>query len=294
MSKMIINWPTELVSDIARRRSVLYLGAGVSANARNDRGEAPLTWEKFLRRLLDEIPTSEHEYIEKLLEQENYLLACEIIKEKLESHRFSDIAEDCFRRQSFHTAEIHEVIYNLDSRLVITPNVDKIYEKYAVKQSEGTVVIKNYTDKDISKFIRSEDRIIIKAHGTIDSPGEMVFSQSQYNRAKYKYANFYKLLDALALTHTFIFIGCGLNDPDVKLMLENYNYNYSDNRPHYFIAPENMINVDLATSLKKIYNLKILTYTNIKKDHSALLKSLKELLQLVEERRNLISSTQNW
>lgn len=291
---MTINWPTELISDIARRRSVLYLGAGVSANARNDRGEAPLTWEMFLRRLLGELPLAEHEYIEKLLCHENYLLACEIIREKLESHKFNDIAEDCFRRQRFHTAEIHEIIYNLDSRLVITPNVDKIYEQYAIKQSQGTVVIKNYTDKDLSKFIRSEDRVIIKAHGTIDSPSEMVFSQSQYNQAKYRYANFYKVLDALALTHTFMFIGCGFNDPDVKLMLENYNYSFSDNRPHYFIAPDNLINIDLATSLKKIYNIKLLTYTNINGDHSVLLKSLKELVQLVEEKRDSISITQNW
>ena len=38
----MINWPEDVVEDIARRRCVLYLGSGVSANSVNEKGETQL------------------------------------------------------------------------------------------------------------------------------------------------------------------------------------------------------------------------------------------------------------
>lgn len=42
----MIRWPIELIDDIAKRNSVLYLGSGISAASKNDSGkidEWPLT-----------------------------------------------------------------------------------------------------------------------------------------------------------------------------------------------------------------------------------------------------------
>lgn len=50
----MITWPEELISDIARRKSVLYLGSGVSANSISTDGtnRHPATWDSFLRKVL--------------------------------------------------------------------------------------------------------------------------------------------------------------------------------------------------------------------------------------------------
>ena len=292
----MFDWPSDLVSDIARRTCVLYLGAGVSANAYSADGVSPPTWKKFLRSCLERInkTDSSYSYIEELLSQNDLLSACEVIVDKIGKTRFNDFAQDAFRRPGFKPANIHEIIYNLDSRLVITPNVDKIYEQYAQSTSRGTVVVKKQTEHDISSFMRSTDRIILKAHGSIDAPNEMIFSKHQYNEARYKYSGFYKLLDSLALTHTYIFIGCGLNDPDIKLTLENYNFGFPGCKPHYFIVADNEMNQDLEKSLRKNCNLIVIKYDNSSRNHKNLLSALSDLVELVEQERNNIAGSQNW
>ena len=290
----MFNWPNDLVSDIARRTCVLYIGAGVSANSSSAKGISPPTWEAFLRSCLTKINKADCAYIEQLLSQKDLLSACEVIIDKIGTAEFNNVAQDAFRRPGFKPASIHETIYNLDARLVITPNVDKIYEQYAQATSCGTIVVKKQTEHDISNFIRSTDRVILKAHGSIDAPNEMIFSKYQYNEARYKYSGFYKLLDSLALTHTYVFIGCGLNDPDIRLTLENYNFGFPGCKPHYFVAADTAMNPDLEQSLLKNCNLKVIKYDNSDGKHEKLLPALNDLDALVEDERNKIAGSQNW
>lgn len=290
----MFNWPNDLVSDIARRTCVLYIGAGVSANSSSAKGISPPTWEAFLCSCLTKINKADCAYIEQLLSQKDLLSACEVIIDKIGTAEFNNVAQDAFRRPGFKPASIHETIYNLDARLVITPNVDKIYEQYAQATSCGTIVVKKQTEHDISNFIRSTDRVILKAHGSIDAPNEMIFSKYQYNEARYKYSGFYKLLDSLALTHTYVFIGCGLNDPDIRLTLENYNFGFPGCKPHYFVAADTAMNPDLEQSLLKNCNLKVIKYDNSDGKHEKLLPALNDLVALVEDERNKIAGSQNW
>lgn len=248
----------------------------------------------ILRSCLTKINKADCAYIEQLLSQKDLLSACEVIIDKIGTAEFNNVAQDAFRRPGFKPASIHETIYNLDARLVITPNVDKIYEQYAQATSCGTIVVKKQTEHDISNFIRSTDRVILKAHGSIDAPNEMIFSKYQYNEARYKYSGFYKLLDSLALTHTYVFIGCGLNDPDIRLTLENYNFGFPGCKPHYFVAADTAMNPDLEQSLLKNCNLKVIKYDNSDGKHEKLLPALNDLVALVEDERNKIAGSQNW
>ena len=289
----MIVWPSDLVTDIARRTCVLYLGAGVSANAKDIQGNSPPTWKDFLLKAAEQIQ-EDRDYFDSLLSENDMLGACEVIINRIGNHKFNEIAQDCFRRPGFNHAEIHEMIYNLDSRLVITPNVDKIYDQYASNVSSGTIVIKKQTETDIPNYIRSQDRVILKAHGSIDTPNEMVFSKHQYNEARYKYSGFYRLLDSLVLTHTFIFIGCGLSDPDIRLTLENYNFGFPGCRPHYFITAKESTNEDIVKILRNNCNITVLQYSNTDGNHRNLVLSLKTLIEKVEEERSRLSGNQNW
>lgn len=291
----MIIWPEALIDDIARRICVLYLGSGVSANSVNSSGKHPPTWIEFLNEALELISVKRaQDYVKKLLREKNMLMACDVIINQIGDHKFIELAKDRFLRTGYSRAKIHEHIYNLDARIVITPNVDKIYDHHANSQSEGTVVVKKHNEVDVSTFLRAKDRVIFKAHGTIESPSEMVFSRHQYTEARYKYSTFYKLLDSLALTHTYLFIGCGLNDPDIQLTLENNNFWFPGCRPHYFVTAKESMNPDLKNSLKKNCNLEVLTYSNPEKNHSHLSDSLEKLVQSVESRRSTLADTQDW
>ena len=44
----MINWPNHLIEDIARRKCVLVLGAGISKNSKNEHDVRPKDWKEFL------------------------------------------------------------------------------------------------------------------------------------------------------------------------------------------------------------------------------------------------------
>ena len=52
----MINWPQVLVDDIARRKCVIFLGAGVSKNSRNHEGRIPKNWLEFLSDAIKHVP----------------------------------------------------------------------------------------------------------------------------------------------------------------------------------------------------------------------------------------------
>ena len=293
----MIDWPEYLIEAIARRKCVLFLGSGISANACNDAGKHPLTWEAFLRDILakrsDKLE-GQKDVIEQTLRLKDYLTACEIIVETLGDNDFGELAANEFRRPGYKPSDIHEAVYRLDSRLVLTPNIDKIYEQYAMNESHSTVVVKSYYEDDIAKYLRTDDFLIIRVHGYVDNVSKIIFTHRQYSEARCKYASFYRMLDALILTHTFIFLGCGISDPDIQLILENMNFLYPGCLPHYFVAAKDTYSKEIERSLLHNRNLELLTYDNPDGTHQQLLNELKELINKVEEKREEISVKGIW
>ncbi|HIV24496.1 MAG TPA: SIR2 family protein [Candidatus Scatomonas pullistercoris] len=293
----MIDWPEYLIEAIARRKCVLFLGSGISANACNDAGKHPLTWEAFLRDILakrsDKLE-GQKDVIEQTLRLKDYLTACEIIVETLGDNDFGELAANEFRRPGYKPSDIHEAVYRLDSRLVLTPNIDKIYEQYAMNESHSTVVVKSYYEDDIAKYLRTDDFLIIRVHGYVDNVSKIIFTHRQYSEARCKYASFYRMLDALILTHTFIFLGCGISDPDIQLILENMNFLYPGCLPHYFVAAKDTYSKEIERSLLHNRNLELLTYDNPDGTHQQLLNELKELINKVEEKREEISAKGIW
>lgn len=293
----MIDWPDNLVEAIARRKSVLFLGSGISANSCNDDGKHPLTWEGFLRDILEKRApklTGQRNVIEEMLNLKDYLTACEVIVDTLGENDFGELAADEFRRPGYKPSKIHEAVYRLDSRLVLTPNIDKIYEQYAMNESHSTVVAKSYYESDVAKFLRTDDYLIIRVHGYVDDSARIIFTHKQYSEARCRYASFYRILDALMLTHTFVFLGCGISDPDIQLLLENTNFLYPGCMPHFFVTAKDTYSKEIEQSLLHNRNLELLTYENTDGTHQQLLKELENLIPKIEDRRQEISVKGIW
>ena len=285
----MIDWPKDLVLDIARRRSVLFLGAGISKNSATDAGRRPKDWIEFLKAGADKVTPNKH--ICGLIKKGDYLTACEIIKTKMGKDDFNTFVTDEFLTPRFKPAKIHEDIFKLDSRIVATPNFDKIYDSHANHLANGSVRIKRYYEDDLAEAVRSFTPLILKVHGCIDEPGKMIFSRNDYAVARNKYANFYSILDGLAITHTFIFFGCGVNDPDIRLILENYAFRFKESRSHYIIIPKRGLHEDEKAVIQSSMNLRVLLY-DPKNNHQVLVDSINALTKQVDaERANLAAST---
>lgn len=290
-----MKWPIDIVEKIAKRKAILFLGSGISANAISlDGKRRPPTWEQFIKSVLNDVSDNAiRKYITNLLKEKDYLTACEVLVNQLGTERFERIAREEFLAPKYQSHKIHENILKLDSRVVITPNVDKIYEVYAQAETAGTILVKKYYDSDLISKIKSEERMILKIHGTLDESSKMIFTRSQYTNARYENAAFYRLLEALSLTYTFVFLGCGFSDPDIQLVLENYSFVFPGSPCHYFITSKDGINDEYKKIIRENRNLEIITY-NAKNNHQELHDALDELVSLVDDERTRISNEMDW
>lgn len=287
----MIDWPDIVVDDLARRKAIVFLGSGISANSVGHAGARPPTWQQFLQRAVDACP-SPKKHIQRLLKVGDYLTACEVLRYKLDDN-WAPLLAAMFTTPRFVPAEIHDQVFKLGARIVLTQNFDKIYDTQAQRLSLNTVAVKNYYDTDVATAIRDHKYAVIKAHGTIDQPDRMIFTREQYNRARFEFAVFYDLMDALVLTHTFLFLGCGVADPDVQMMLARHALRFPHGKPHYMCMPANAIQEDVAGSLRRNYNLKIIRYSP-RDNHAELLDGVKRLVTSVESRRDELAASQDW
>jgi len=232
-------------------------------------------------------------HIRNLIKKEDYLTSCEVVKATLGRNDFNGLLITEFLNPQFPHAPIHEAIFDLDSRIVATPNFDKIYETFANHRASGSIRIKHHYDADVAEAIRRSGRLILKIHGTIDSPDKMIFTRQEYAEARVKYRSFYSILEALVLTHTFLFLGCGINDPDIRLLLEDNFFKHKSTVPHIFVLPKESLHKDVIAVIQASMNLKVLTY-NSSGGNTELLDSLKDLIGRVEQERDLLRSNSNW
>ncbi|HBZ4249771.1 hypothetical protein A3N56_14135 [Klebsiella aerogenes] len=288
----MIKWPEDIITNIARRKSIIYLGSGVSRNSKNEAGRRPKTWFTLLKDMLDETAAPKA-HINKLLKENDYLTACEILKKKLGLAKFVALLRDEYLTPEYDPADIHKHIFALDSRIVISPNFDKIYDTYASTQTRGSTLIKNHYDDDLLSAVKENGRLIIKAHGTIDTPEKLIFTRKEYAEARSKHSGFYEILQALAITHNFVFIGCGVNDPDIRLLLEDTFFKHGSYKSHFFILAKGSIHNDQIDIIENTMNSKIITYSS-NNNHEELTKSLEELVSLVNTERDNLKITGNW
>lgn len=288
----MITWPNELVEAIGRRRCVIVIGSGVSRNSTNDQGKRPATWEEFLRNCSTTLGNPTH--IDDLIQKKDFLTACELIKKGLTSDKFINLVQKEYQGGGFSHAAIHEYIYNLDASIVASPNFDNIYDTYASTISKSTIIIKDHTSQDIANYLLGGDvRLLLKTHGSANTPQEIIFTRNDYAKARTKYVLFYEILKSLVLTHTFLFIGCGTDDPDIRMLFEDVQFAYGRMPFHYMTLPSNEVHSDILDVASESMRLKFIEYSSLN-GHAELTSSIGELVERVDDFRLQKASDLSW
>lgn len=288
----MISWSEEIVDAIARRRCVIFIGSGVSKNSSNAAGKQPATWEEFLRSAARSIGGPGN--VLALIDKKDFLTACDVIKQKLGLDRFRQLVQREYQQGAYVPAPIHKYIYNLDASIVASPNFDNIYDTYAQHTSSGSVVVKDHSSLDtINYIVGGEYRLLLKTHGSANAPGDVIFTRSDYAEARVKYRIFYELLKSLILTHRFLFLGCGMDDPDIRLLFEDVRFAHSSMPTHFMTVPNDEYDPDLAQVVGASMKLEFIRYS-VDDHHKELTDSLGQLVELVYTRRDQLSTNQKW
>lgn len=286
-----MKWPDQLVRSLANRRAVLFFGAGASKNSTTPDGtRKPKAWKEFLRHANSKCEKrSIKKAVASLIHSGDYLTACDVIARSLGREEFGDLVKEEYFDPGFRPSQFHELMWKLDLRILITPNFDNIFDTLVSDRGGGTVVVKQFHDDSVSDSIRKLDRLLIKSHGSADNPKKLIFTRTEYAQARNKHSSFYELLDALLRTHTFLFLGCGLDDPDIRLLLENYCYRHPEAPSHYFVTMAGTLPPAVRDVFEDSLRIKILEYKK-STDHSHLVADLEALVARVERERTGIAT----
>lgn len=279
-------WDDALIDELAARRCIIFMGSGVSAACKNqDQTKSPPTWESLLRKLNNNLPDGEDkDFALSKIEKKEYLDAAEIICDKINTANFARILRSEFSAPRYSPSEIHKSILAIDPKIVVTTNYDDIYDNYCrTGDAAAGYNTCTYYDSHLINDLRSPIRTIIKAHGCISNPAKVVLTKHHFFKAKQEAPNFFKILDALFLTNTLLFIGYSLSDPDIQLLLENNNITAPGSNNHYVVIRENTLHNSLKKSAEKSYNVRFIEYKG--DDHSELISGMEILKDAVLQRR---------
>lgn len=294
-----MRWPQNLVEDIAARRAVIFFGSGVSLNSSGTGGKRPASWWTFLDSLktaakkAKKLKGPDLVTVERLLAENDLLSVCDVLKAVIGREEFVRKIRAEYKEPKYAAADIHRHIYSLDLRVVVTPNFDEIFDNYAASTSGGTTTVKQYNDGDLAEYLRGNERVVLKIHGSVSHPNELIFTRTEYAKARTEHRSFYTLIGSLLRTHSFLFLGAGLSDPDIRLLLEDYTYSYSHSRRHYFAIPDDVLGPKSSQVIGDSLNLEFINYSAAN-NHAALTVGMGELVKLVEQDRVRLADAQLW
>ena len=280
-----IRWPDQLITELAERRCIIFMGAGVSAGSLGeDHSTHPPDWKTFLTgalRLL--LKDTDRRYAKALIAKTEFLSAAEVIIDSCDRADFSSYLREIFIHPKFAPASLHKTILEIDPKVVITTNYDLIYDNYCNSgAAKDGYNICRYYDRFAVDNLRSRVRLVIKAHGCVSDPTKIVLSRSSYYTARRDYPGFYSILDSLFLTNTLLFVGCSLSDPDIQLVLENANIAVPSAHPHYAVV-EKSHHRSMKALYKNSHNVELLEYPRGK--HGEATTALEDLREKVIQRR---------
>ena len=282
----------DLVSDLARRRVVVFIGAGVSKSAHPNDGSIFEDWEAFLINANKNLSNQDDKnQIEELIKNKEYLFASELLKIQL-SDQWDEILQRSFLKKA-STSPLHKAIVLLRPRIILTTNFDKLIESAWDENTQEDFrypKIIRKIDSEIFKLFRDEETYIIKLHGSIDEPKSLIFDKSSYQSSAFGNQYYKELLSALLLTHTFLFIGFSMADPAVSGILELYAHNFSNMRPHYIFQSGDIGHID--SLWKEHRKLSVIRYSS-ENNHQQLVDFISSLGEsAIARRREILSQNQ--
>lgn len=247
-------------------------------------------WEAFLNEMNGKAGAAVKEQVTRLLDQKDYLLACEILQMDLGERWEREIVQEF--GQAAEPSPLHEAIVALDQRIIVTTNFDKLLEmSWQSKIGFATHFPQVITaiDANIFNILKDQSgKYLIKLHGTIDDVRTLVFSRSEYIRMAFGSAVYSAFLETLLLNYTFLFIGFSMDDPAISSLMEMYALRYPRARPHYVISPAGL-EPNIIEINKRLRKLVVIGYDS-SDNHTKLPSVLGELAGLIRPKRKEIAA----
>lgn len=195
----LIEEADELAALARRRELVLFLGAGVSV------GAGLPAWDELLTALAAEADI-DHADLFDLRDLKDNLDRARILARRLEAdgRHLGDVV--CAALSGFtHHSLTHSLLAGLPVSEVATTNYDTLFEQASEAAGRSTQVIP-YRPR------RNVERWVLKLHGSLDHPEDIVLTRDDYLRYGAQRQALAGIVQAMLMTRSMLFVGFSLAD----------------------------------------------------------------------------------
>jgi len=278
-------WPPSLIVELAERRAVLFLGAGLSVSAGLSTSSVVPDWAQLLEKLGRHLPRKkERDYVGKLIRKKLFLDAAQIVRDGVSAADFvAGLREEIPGTLRGH-AGVYEHLLKLDPKIILTTNFDEYIEQQFLHYSGGNRAhsVCRYTQDHMLDDIRSPMRVIGKIHGCITEPGSAILTRRSYFEARRRFQTYFSIVESIVTVNTVIFLGYSFSDPDVSLILENVNLRTPSKHLHYALVPR-FEHKSLRDAISSAHNINFVEYPV--GEHANFENAIGELWQSVSQYR---------
>jgi hypothetical protein len=264
-STLLARWPDHLVERVSRRDFVLVVGAGISAGCMNAAGDQPPGWSELLRQLILKFAGGAKAKTEcrAMLQANEYLDLAERLLLSAQNNAkerdfYGTIAEatDGPAGGHFRHSSVHDQLVNLEPKFIVTTNYDKILER-ATLSGYG---VHAYGSSTLGSEVRGGRDVIIKIHGSVDEPQNMVLSRSDYARIRRDGQHVLDVVQALFTVYPALFVGYSFSDPDVQLLLENVVRSSTNTTSSHYLLMDDTVPAYLKRLYANSYSASVISY----------------------------------
>ncbi|MCT7548319.1 tetratricopeptide repeat protein [Aliarcobacter butzleri] len=273
----------ELKKLISENKVIPFVGAGVSKDIKYKSGEkAFVNWKELLIKLNEivlEEPTKN--YIKHCIDTKkiDYLQIADMIEKELTRTEFNKILKDIFdinfNEINASTLELAKTIWELNCKLIITTNYDKVLYHTCSDTNKKFWDIEAIHEQALLLTDGINQSTIWHLHGHIDNVNNIILTSKKYNElyttdsTNSKYKSALETLRTMINTKFLLFIGFSLDDEFVLNQLNRTIEIFGGNSHQHYVLCKKGSN---PNTLNK--NIRVIEYENHGQDLIDKIKSL--------------------
>lgn len=260
------------------RNTVLFIGSGASSPAGLPSWWELVEWLKDYTNSFGGDIKAANVFLEKSqLINATSALTSELNKVGKSLADFFNQEPRCEIFTSATPKEIHQLIAQLPTSSIITPNYDLLLEKTFDEIGKPMEMVYKGDNDRINSILRNAFKdYIYKYHGCITNPDDIIFDFKQYNAVIHTPNIDKECLRTLIQTKTIVFIGAGLEDPDFNHIRDFLNEVATPKNMELWAFMRDCEHI--KEHYKDVFGINLISYAGQGNDHSDLLTKLKDLI----------------
>jgi SIR2-like domain/TIR domain len=246
--------PEMLIRSIREHRCVLFVGAGLSAQAKASDGTRLPTWRTLLERMIDWCAVhrvqlrAEPSEFKAILDKNRLPVVAQELQHAL-GGQLNACLSDILHTGATKPSLAHRALCQSDWVAVLTSNYDGLIEGAYAVESEGIVppVFSLGGVNQAIDCLRSSRFFVFKVHGDVNLPGSIVLGNRDYSRLLHLSPAYRSFLETVFATYTVLFVGFGGADPDLESVVDRLSTIYERSISQHFL----LISEDEFSSLER-------------------------------------------